>query len=296
MKILITGSTGYLGSNLVPLLAVNNQILEITRDLEKSKELFGATTQKYLLTEDQNSLVQKVKEFNPQIVIHLAAKLGSSDEYNEVLDFLDANIYYLTRILDAIRACNIKLFINTGTFAEKFDNGDLSYPSYFYAATKTASRSFIDYYSQLCSFKQITVVPFTIYGNKDTHKKIIDIIFDSIDSPTPASLTPGDQVLDFIHINDITRAYLNIVENLDSLPDKSNIELGTGIGYSIRKVASIIESVTNRKTNIFWGAKSYRPLDPMCSIARENEINRIIKWKAQIPFVEGIKLYLIKPI
>jgi nucleoside-diphosphate-sugar epimerase len=292
MRILVTGSTGYLGSNLVPLLAAKNQILEITRNLEKSHKLFGSNTRKYLLNNDQNSLVEEVREFNPQIVIHLAAKLGSSDEYNEAINYLDANIYFLTRILDAIKGCNIKLFINTGTFAEKFSQDGFSYPAYFYAATKTASRSLVDYYSQLCSFKQITVVPFSIYGKKDSNKKIIDIIIDSLDSNDPVPLTPGNQILDFIHIDDVLRGYMKIIENLDLLPNKSNIELGTGKGHSLKELASIIEAISNKKTNIIWGAKSYRPLDPMVSIANMNYINELIEWSAQIPLSEGIKLYL----
>lgn len=289
MKILVTGSTGFLGSNLVPLLAVNNQILEITRSLDKSYKLFGDSTHKYLLSSDQYSLVQRVREFNPQIVIHLAAKLGSSDEYNEAIEYLDANIYFLARILDAIKGCDIMLFINTGTFAERFAHNK---PAYFYAATKTASRSLIDYYSQLCSFKQITVVPFSIYGKKDSNKKIIDIIIDSLDSNNPALLTPGNQILDFIYIDDVLRGYLNIIENIDLLPSKSNIELGTGKGISLRELANIIEIISNKKTNIIWGAKSYRPLDPMCSVAQENEINKLIGWSARISLMEGIKLYL----
>jgi len=292
MRILVTGSTGFIGSSLVPKLVAENQILEITRNLEKSEKLFGNTTDKYLLNDDQVTLVEKIRKFDPQIVIHLAAKLGSSDEYNETLKFLDANIYYLTRILDAIKGCNIKLFINTGTFAEKFYNYKFSYPAYFYAATKTASRSLIDYYSQLCSFKQLTVVPFTVYGKKDSNKKIIDLIIDSLDSNDPIPLTPGNQILDFIHIDDITRGYIKIIDNMELLPNKSNIELGTGEGHSLKELASIVEKISNKRTNINWGARSYRPLDPMCSIARENNINELIGWSAIIPLSEGIKLYL----
>lgn len=292
MRILVTGSTGFFGSNLIPKLVAENQILEITRNLEKSEKLFGNTTDKYLLNDDQGMLVEKIRKFDPQIVIHLAAKLGSSDEYNETLKFLDVNIYYLTRILDAIKGCKIQLFINTGTFAEKFGYDEFSCPAYFYAATKTSSRSLIDYYSQLCSFKQLTVVPFTVYGKKDSNKKIIDLIIDSLDSNNPIPLTPGNQILDFIHIDDITRGYIKIMDKMELLPNKSNIELGTGKGHTIRELASMVEKVSNRRTNINWGAISYRPLDPMCSIARENNINELIGWNAQIPLEEGLKSYI----
>ena len=52
-------------------------------------------------------------------------------------------------------------------------------------------------------------------------QKIIDIIIDSLDSKS-VPLTPGNQILDFIHI-DVLRGYMKIIENLDLLPNKSNI-------------------------------------------------------------------------
>lgn len=292
MRILVTGSTGFVGSNLIPKLVENNQILEITRNLEKSERLFGTSTEKYLLNDKQDELVDKVKKFNPQIVIHLAAKLGSSCEYTETIKFLDANIYFLTRILDSIKDCNVSLFINTGTFAEKYNNVELSSPAYFYAATKTASRSLVDYYSQLCSFKQLTIVPFTVYGKSDTNKKIIDLIIDSLNSSSSIPLTQGNQILDFIHIDDVVEGYLKAIDKLEFLPNKSNIELGTGKGYSLREVADLLERISSKKANISWGAIQYRPLDPMCSIAKKSEINDVTGWDAKIPLEKGLKLYL----
>jgi nucleoside-diphosphate-sugar epimerase len=165
-------------------------------------------------------------------------------------------------------------------------------PAYLYAATKTASRSFLDYYSKVYSFKQATVVPYTIYGGKDTQKKIIDLIYDSIGSATALDLSPGEQVLDFIHVDDVSDFYVKIIENIELLPQKINFQLGTGVGHTLKQVAAIIEEVTQQKTNINWGGKSYRDSDVMYAVANNDDQLKQIKWEASLSLQEGIENFI----
>lgn len=287
-KILITGSTGFVGRHLVPeLLNEGYQILEITRNIEKSSKLFGNKTTKLLY--DDTNFKGKIKEFRPAIVIHLASYLTSSDNLNEITKLIDTNITFLSKILDAISNVNLELFVNTGSFAEYYFGDNEFMPSYFYAATKTASRAIVNYYSNAYNFKQTTIVPYTIYGGNSSQKKIIDIIYESTFSEKPLNLSPGDQVLDFIHIEDVTSFYIAVISNINRLPNKTNFNLGTGKGHSIKEVARHIEKVTNRTTNIYWGGKAYRKSDVMYAVANHDTIIKNINWSPRISLKEGIK-------
>ena len=154
-KILVTGSTGFVGRHLVPdILNGGHSVLELTRSISKSYELFGNKTLKIDIND--SLFKEKIIEYKPEIVIHLAS--------------------FLSKLLNAVSETQLDFFINTGTFSE-YKNGDEELiPAYFYAATKTASRSIIDYYSNTYCFKQATVIPYTIYGGNDSQKKIIDLI------------------------------------------------------------------------------------------------------------------------
>lgn len=293
MKILITGSTGFVGRHLVPkLIERNYKILELTQRLEYSEELYGNNTEKYFITEKQEELVNCIETFNPEIVIHLASYLSSNDDFNTLNKLLNTNLFFFCRVLDALKNTDLKLLINTGTFAEYQNGNNVFDPAYLYAATKTASRSFVDYYSKIANYKQVTVVPYTIYGGNDTNKKIIDIIYDSIESQIPIDLSPGEQVLDFIHINDVIDFYLHIIDNSDKITDKTNFHLGTGIGHTLREVAQIIEETTKKKTNINWGAKAYRPTDVMCAVADLQILKITINWLPEFSLKKGIKKYI----
>lgn len=292
MRILITGSTGFIGRNLIPvLLNEKHQILELTRNKEKSQILFGDSTKKHEISDDQESLRLAVKNFNPEVVIHLASMLTASDDYESMQKLLNSNIIFFCRILDTLKETELKLFINTGTFAEYYKGDGVLDPAYLYAATKTASRSFLDYYSKIYNFKQTTVVPYTIYGGNDTQKKIIDIIYESLDSPIPTDLSPGEQILDFIHIDDIANFYVSLVNNMEKLEKKTNFQLGTGNGTSLKKLTAIIESKTGKKANINWGGKSYRTTDVMYAVADITKLKKIINWVPKISIKIGIQKY-----
>jgi nucleoside-diphosphate-sugar epimerase len=286
-KILVTGSTGFVGQHLVKkLIDLNYSVLEITRNKKKSNQLFNKCTTKLSLDDENFSC--KVLEFNPRIVIHLASYLTSSDELNEIEKLINSNIIFLTKLLNVVSKLNLNLFVNTGTFAEFKDGKDIYKPAYLYAATKTATRYILDYYSNTYCFNHCTVVPYTIYGGIDSSKKIIDLIIESMNVDNKLDLSPGDQILDFIHVEDVVSFYIHLIENFSKIPNQSNFNLGTGKGHSLKQIASLLEIISNKKTNINWGGKDYRKSDIMYAVANLEHINKIFDWKPKISLEEGL--------
>jgi nucleoside-diphosphate-sugar epimerase len=293
MNILITGSTGFVGRHLVPQLIKRNfNILELTRNIKRSEDLFGQHTQKYLITDEQDALTDTVIKFNPEIVIHLASYLTAADTYTDLRMLIDVNIFFPARIMDSLKETNLELFINTGTFAEYFSSSENFDPAYLYASTKTASRSILDYYAKAYNFSYATVTPYTIYGGTDDKKKIIDHIYDSLNSERPLDLSPGEQVLDFIHIADIVDFYLLLVNNRGYIPPKTNFPAGTGKGNNLKQLARIFEQQTGMKANINWGGKPYRNTDIMYAVADISLQKKLFNWQPRIELEEGIMLYL----
>lgn len=293
MNIIVTGATGFVGRHLVPvLIQQGHAILELTRDAAKSTKLYGKGTIQHVLTEEQPALETAVKEFKPDVVLHLASFLTSGDSYADMEKLIHSNLIYLCRILDALKSSPPKLFINTGTFAEYHKGDGVAEPAYLYAATKTASRSFIEYYSKAYRFNYTTVIPYTIYGGTDSQKKIIDYMYDSLNHTETLALSPGEQILDFIHIQDVVDFYVTLINQYERIDSRSTFYLGSGKGHSLKEVAALMESLENKKCNIQWGGKSYRPADVMYAVANTSAQYHLFKWRPKVSLEQGLQAYL----
>lgn len=106
-KILITGASGQIGSNLVEQLTQNNHIV-IASDLRKPS--FSATDHNVELDVlDKENIQRIVNEFDVDVVYHLAAILSASGEKNPRRAW-DVNMAGLLHILDVAKEHNCKVF------------------------------------------------------------------------------------------------------------------------------------------------------------------------------------------
>lgn len=301
MKVALTGATGFVGQNLIPMLLSghpNLELLTLNKDVTKAEKFYPSSIYPNC-THIHVTEWDRLIEFDPEVVIHLATVTTASNDTEVIRAMLDANIQFGVLLLDALTKCrSLKLFVNTGTFAEyRFGNGAFE-SAYLYAASKTAFRAFVDYYSQLAGFRYITVVPYSIYGGKMTVKRIMDFIKESMDNENPVDMTMGEQILDFIHIDDIIKFYIYVIDHIQSIcnlgKNGEDFHLGTGRGTSIRDVAAIMEHLSGKKCNINWGGRPYRDRDIMYAVAPIAKTYFLTGWKAEISITEGIKIMLEK--
>ena len=288
VKVLVTGATGFVGTHLMPKL-LNFEYKVVVRKLSEYHK-----PEKQIVYDKKNlvGFSSGIEEFNPEIVIHLASYLTSLDDLENIEKIVDSNILFTSNLLKALETTSLKLFINTGTFAEFYQNDEVEDPAYFYAASKIAVKPILKYFQNLLEFKLIHVIPYTIYGGKSKSKKVFDYLLDSTKSDAPVDMTDGNQILDFIHIEDVVNFYLTCLNNYDLIKYHENYFLGTGEGTSIKELASLIESETNLKANINWGKRKYRPLDIMRAIAPVSRNSTQLVWKPKISMQQGLRMLL----
>lgn len=293
MKVALTGITGFVGRNLMPMIIdklpnVELLTLNVETDLSKAQQMYPWKQCHHILTTELDKLV----DFNPEIVLHLATITTERNNTELIKPMLAANIEFGVLLLDSLTRCSqLRLFVNTGSFAEyRFGPSNIN-DAYLYAATKSAFRHFCDYYSQLMNYKYITVVPYTIYGGIPTVKRLMDYILESMESETPVDMTAGEQILDFTHVNDLADFYVHILRNPDLFYNLNNGEefhIGTGKGTSIRDLVSIVERVYGRKCNINFGGRPYRERDTMHAVAPIAKNLNLVNWRAMISIENGI--------
>ena len=118
-KILITGSTGFVGSEIVSKLSKNNKIYIILRKKRKlnfkNKKIYKIYFKNF---EDLN---RKLKKIKVDSVIHCATHYIKKHEFDDIQKLCESNILYGNVILENIKKMNVKKFINFSTVWENYD-------------------------------------------------------------------------------------------------------------------------------------------------------------------------------
>ena len=99
MKVLISGASGYIGSHLLKNIDHKKyQLAVLVRNT--SQPILPGTL---IINSNDTGWKTKVKTFNPDVVIHLAAHLTSGDDENQIDKLIESNIRFGTHLLDALK-------------------------------------------------------------------------------------------------------------------------------------------------------------------------------------------------
>ncbi|MEQ8905488.1 NAD-dependent epimerase/dehydratase family protein [Ekhidna sp.] len=290
MRILMTGATGFIGSNLLNTLLGSHEVGILIRP--NSKVNSNATNHAatgYVYDGNLDSILDAFDSFKPDAVIHLASYYVFDHKPEEIDILLESNLKIGTYLLEAMKLKGVKYFINTGTSFEHFGKEEREVVN-LYAATKQAFGNLCKYYCDAGYIKAVTIKLFDTYGENDPRKKLLSLLKENLKTKKELLLSPGEQIIDIVHINDVVNAFQMV---LDKMPNykESYLEFGLSNNQrcSLKDLVSLVEKVAGEKTNIKWGARPYRDREVM------NPWKNFTPppgWKPQITLEEGIRRFL----
>ena len=176
-KVVITGASGFVGSNLTRyLLGKNIEVYIIVRPTSDisflEKKDYNLNIFRY--DKDINKLISFFNEIQPDCVFHLASNVIAEHKANQIDSLVQSNITFGLHLLEAMKETGVKRLVNTGTFWQHYNNEEYN-PVCLYAATKQAFETLLEYYVQAESFKVITLKLFDTYGENDRRPKLINL-------------------------------------------------------------------------------------------------------------------------
>ena len=291
MKILLTGATGFIGTNFVLNLHDKYEIVALVREGSNTSKI-ESFCKVYRYDGKIESLIKIFKEEKFDGVVHLATLYKANHTYNEIDSLIYSNIKFGVDILEAIKVIPVAFFINTMT-AFEYSNSDKYNPVNFYAATKHAFFDIIKYYSGVASTYFSHLMIFDTYGANDTRPKIFNLWKKIAKSGEVLEMSAGEQKIDISHVDDVINGFDILIDLCVKKKVKNNqiFALESPKRYFLRKLAKIFEKGTNIKLNIKWGAKPYRENEIMnpVSTKRCKEIKKLPKWKQKINLEKGIE-------
>lgn len=266
MKILVTGSTGFIGQNLVKSLLDKNYDIQCIARIDSDTSGISSKVKIFKYDEKIESLIEYFNQENFDGVIHLASLFLASHSKDDISKLISSNIKFGTELLESCKANAVKWFINTGTFWQNYENENYN-PVNLYAATKEAFDIIAKYYTQTSDLIFTTIKLNDIFGPNDPRNKIFNIWNRVAKSGETLEMSAGEQIIDISYIDDVVSAYEVLTMHLIS-DQKENFKNKTFAVRSnermtLKNLSKVYEEVTKAKLNIKWGARPYREREVM---------------------------------
>ncbi len=302
MRVLLTGGAGFIGSWVAEKYLEKGFDVIVVDNLSTGKKEFVSKDVKfYQIDIREKEKMEKIfKENKIEIINHHAAQASVSFSIKEPYeDFLN-NIYGSMILLELSKKYGISKFIFASTggaiygepsknpVSEDYEPNPIS-P---YAFSKMIFEKYLDYYHKFFKINFVSLRYGNVYGPRQNplgEAGVIAIfIYRMLRNEDCYIYGDGNQVRDFIYVDDVVNANLKATELLlknDNVSIKINIGMGKPI--SINEVFKILsEKMSYKKKPIYAAKREGEVYKVYLDIKRAKEI---LKWEPKINFENGIE-------
>jgi nucleoside-diphosphate-sugar epimerase len=256
-KVIITGATGYIGSNLVKELIKNDcEVFAVVRKDSLKIDLLPINMKIiYCDLESLSILDQLISERDFDVFYHLAWA-GTAGSLRADYQMQLLNVKYTCDASLVSKKLNCKKFVTTGTITEniaqnQFNSGANS-ENLVYGIAKMTTRHILDV---LCNKNQINYVwaqLSNIYGGNNTSGNIVSYTLKEIENGRRPQYTKALQPYDLLYIEDATRALYLL--GFNKTPKKSYF-IGSGKPKMLREYLLSIKDIFGNHAEIGLGEK-----------------------------------------
>lgn len=264
------GAFGFLGSRLTSYFESRHTVIGLAR--KRNNE----ATINNIIYMTENNWIEKIVEFEPNIIINTIACYGRHNEPATAL--IESNILMPIRVLESISSLDA-VFINCGT--------SLPPNTSLYAYTKQKANELAAAIIDKVCGKYIELKLEHFYGAFDGDDKFTSMVIRRCLSNQPVKLTSGLQQRDFLYIKDLLTAFDCIINNVNNFPKFHSIEVGSGKAISIREYVETVKNITKSNSIIEFGVVKERANELMYSCADIAELEKI-GWKREFSLVDAL--------
>jgi len=211
-NILLTGATGFIGSNILKEIRLNNKVFIIQR-FESKKKIKKTKNIKIITFKNYNILSNKLKKIKVDTIIHCATHYKKKHIEKDILKFIQSNILLGNIILENLKTLNAKQFINFSTTWEDFDNKENN-PRNLYAAYKKSFNCLIQYYKKkIPNINFIDLMIVDTFGENDKRQKLINTLRNNYIKKRTSKIISKRLYLNLINVEDIVNAVKILLKN-----------------------------------------------------------------------------------
>lgn len=276
MNILVTGSSGFIGRNLVNTLELNG--FNVFTFSTKDGDVFDYNFLKFY----ENS--------NIDYVYHLAGRTFVPDSWNNPNSFINTNVLGTLNVLKFCESKKIPLiFVSAYIYGNEVNmpvnENVIPKPNNPYALSKHMAENLCNFYSKYKNIEINIFRPFNVYGFGQDKRFLIPEIMSQVMNNNPVEVNTFKPKRDYIYIDDLVDG---LISGMNSFNGLEVYNLGSGVSISVEQVINTIIKQANSEVTV-----------TSRNIERDNEINdviadiskarKLLSWSPKISFDNGIK-------
>lgn len=270
----VTGAGGFIGSHLIErLLGDGHKVRALVRYtstssigfLEHARERWPDTLTIEAGAVEDPGCVNRLVE-GSDAVLHLAALIGIPYSYVAPHHYVQTNIVGTINVLDAVRQNGVSRMVHVST-SETYGTAQFvpiseAHPVHAqspYAATKAGADQLALSYYRSFGTPVVVIRPFNTYGPRQSARAFIPTVISQALSGDTVRLGATSPRRDLTYVSDTVDGMVRAATaaGVDGL----EINLGTGVSYSVGEVAERIVQATNPSAQIVHDEARERPAD-----------------------------------
>jgi nucleoside-diphosphate-sugar epimerase len=294
-KVLITGSTGFIGANLMrKAISAGADVSILTRkssDVWRIQDKLGDVSQYQLDLSDYECLESVILKIEPEIIYHTAA-YGGNPFHNDFRKIIESNYIGTANLVNACRKVDLELFVNTGSSSEygiktsPMREEDILEPVNDYGVSKSAATLYCQSLARNKNIPMVTLRLFSPYGYYEGHKRLIpSVILDCFRGENPKIISKAF-VRDFIFIEDVINAYIKVLDAKEIVGEIINI--GSGKQHTVGDIANTIIELAGEGLAPETGGTPRWSNEPEKWEADITKAKKLLNWEPKYDLTRGL--------
>lgn len=300
MKILISGSCGFIGMHATIYYSRENQVLGLDNLSRMGSEENLGFLRKVCLFDFRKEDITTLDFFQlPQVdvIIHLAGQVGVQASINDPVNDFNQNLVSTLRVLEYARSHIKKPIVIYASTNKVYGDIQVNEPVSEktpldfhtpYGVSKGAADQYVLDYCRMYDIPTVVFRQSCIYGEYQLGQEEQGwIAWFMIANQTNQPLTiygDGNQVRDVLHVVDLMKAYNLAIKNIDTVKGQA-----FNIGGGIHNTLSLNELVKKAKVTVPITFKNWRPADQKYYVSDTTKFESLTGWKPMINVDNGLE-------
>jgi nucleoside-diphosphate-sugar epimerase len=275
---LVTGVTGFIGGKLAERLLRDGWTVHALLRESSSDEELPAGLELHRHDGTFEGLARIVRTAAPDVVFHLASLYLADHRPDEVDALIASNVLFPVQLVEAMTVAGAARLVNTGTAWQHFGTDGYN-PVNLYAATKQAFMDVLLYYHDARGLSVVTLKLFDTYGPGDKRRKLVQLLIDAALSGEALDMSPGEQVVDLTHIDDVVEAFMIAGDSVLRAEVPLNADhLLSGERFTVRELALAVSQTLGRSVHARFGERPYRSREVMIPVVPD-PASLLLPWR-----------------